>query len=289
MKKTSENKPLLGFETELIVLPLDCLLPRRLAKNYKQSHTYQTILKSIKESGVIEPLVVYPHDSEGNYILLDGHWRYHALQELKQKSVACLVSISDESFTYNHYVNRLSVIQAQRMILKAIKRGVPKRILAKALNIDIKSLILKQSLLKGINPDVVEMLKDKNISETSLRELKQVDDSRQIEIAELMVGMNNYTVSYLRALISATPKDQMVRKTKKHSDEVTVKMEIEMRHLEKEFQQIEENYGSNVYNLTLSISYIKRLLSNGKIVTYLSKKHHDMFLEFEELIQQESL
>lgn len=290
MKNPSHKKLTLGFDLEILNIPLSSILPRYLVTTTrKQPHKYKTILKSIQESGVVEPLVVYPNDTDGNYILLDGHWRYFALQELKLKNVDCLISLSDESFTYNHHVNRISVIQAQQMILKAIERGVSKQTLAKALNVNIKSITSKRNLLIGICSDVVELLKDKGISETSLREIKKVNSTRQMEIAELMVGLNTFSVAYVQALISSTPENQLLKNTKRIRDEASVKIELEMRHLEKEFQQAEEKYGSNICDLTLAISYLKRLLQNAKILTYLNLKHHEVFLEFEDLVNQDSI
>ena len=49
------------------------------------------------------------------------------------------------------------------MIVKAIERGVSEEKLAKALNLDIKRIKTKRTLLDGVCPEVAEMLKDKSV------------------------------------------------------------------------------------------------------------------------------
>ena len=66
-----------GFEMRVVRLSLDVILPVRQIKNpAKNISRYQTILSSIREVGVVEPLVVHPQkDKPGAYLLLDGHLR----------------------------------------------------------------------------------------------------------------------------------------------------------------------------------------------------------------------
>jgi hypothetical protein len=53
------------------------------------------------------------------------------------------------------------------------------------------------NLLKGIHPDAAELLKDKNICPKALRLFRRVNGNRQIEMAEMMVMMNNYVAGYV--------------------------------------------------------------------------------------------
>ena len=100
----------LGFEMRKLRLPLDAILPVRQVKDPQNGGTrYKTILASLKEVGLVEPLVVHPQkDAPGKYLLLDGHFRYHALKEMGQTEADCIVSTDDEGFTYNARVNRLN-------------------------------------------------------------------------------------------------------------------------------------------------------------------------------------
>jgi hypothetical protein len=67
------------------------------------------------------------------------------------------------------------------------------------------------NLLKGIHPDAAELLKDKNICPKALRLFKRVNGNRQIEMAEMMVTMNNFVAGYAEALVLGTPQHQLVR------------------------------------------------------------------------------
>jgi ParB-like chromosome segregation protein Spo0J len=96
-------------------------------------------------------------------MLVDGHLRHAALSDLGNSEAPCLIADDDEAFTYNKRVNRLATIQEHYMIVKAIERGVSEEKLAKALNVDIKRIKTKRTLLDGVCPEVAEMLKDKSV------------------------------------------------------------------------------------------------------------------------------
>ena len=55
-------------------------------------------MASIKEIGVIEPLVVYPQSGKGgNYSLLDGQVRFEVLKARGDREVLCLIATEDEA------------------------------------------------------------------------------------------------------------------------------------------------------------------------------------------------
>jgi hypothetical protein len=96
---------------------------------------------SIKEVGVIEPFMVFPQrGAKGSYLLMDGHMRLKALQELGRTEAFCLVANDDDPFTYNDKVNRLSLIQEHAMIVRAIEHGVTPDQISKALSIDVSKV-----------------------------------------------------------------------------------------------------------------------------------------------------
>lgn len=86
--------------------------------------------------GLIEPLSIqHPDAKKSEYLLLDGHLRVLALKELGLHEAPCLFAKDDETYTYNHRVNRLSTIQEHYMIRRAIDRGVSKERLARTFNV----------------------------------------------------------------------------------------------------------------------------------------------------------
>jgi hypothetical protein len=150
-----------AFSSDTLVISIDAILPvRAIGKTVKSSHKYRQIATSIAEIGLVEPPVVCP-DKQGSYLLLDGHIRLEVLKDLGHSDVECLLSTDDEAFTYNKRISRLSAIQEHRMIAKAIERNVPKEKIAKALDINVRSLVRKANLIDGICEEVVGLLKDK--------------------------------------------------------------------------------------------------------------------------------
>lgn len=69
------STPNIAFEKNAISLPLEKILPVRVVKDpSKNIARYHTILSSIREVGLVEPLIVHPQKgNEGLYLLLDGH------------------------------------------------------------------------------------------------------------------------------------------------------------------------------------------------------------------------
>jgi ParB-like chromosome segregation protein Spo0J len=78
------NEAKIGFELRTIQVPVGDILPvRQLKDPDKTVRRYKAIAVSVKEVGLIEPLMVYPQkDAPGKYLLLDGHLRLFALKEL---------------------------------------------------------------------------------------------------------------------------------------------------------------------------------------------------------------
>ncbi len=285
----------IGFELKTIQVALNKIMPVRQIKNPQKSvDRYKMILASIKEVGLVEPLIVYPQKgSPGTFVLLDGHLRLLALIELGQTSAACIIASDDECFTYNARVSRLPPIQEHKMVVRAVRNGVKPERIAAALDMPLRVVIARIRLLDGIHEEAAELLKDKNICPKAVRLLKRVTGVRQIEIAELMVSVNNYFAGYAEALVLGTPKEQMVKVSdpkKKEGLSATeiARMEEEMGSLEHDLKAVEESYGENMLNLTLARGYIKKLLENVKVVRFLNGYHADILAEFEAIAAAES-
>jgi hypothetical protein len=284
-----------GFEMRTVPLPLDKLLPLRQIKDPNKIARYKAILVSVREVGLIEPLMVFPHkEAPGMHLILDGHLRWHALKELGQTEANCIVARDDECFTYNARVSRITPIQEHRMIVKAVNQGVPPERIAAALSLPVHIVKAFMNLLSGIHAEVADLLKDKNITPRTLKLLRRVTAVRQVEIAELMVGADNYTNGYVEALILGTPKDQLtkpvaVKKRKGFTPENIARLEQEMEMLARDFKAVESSYGQNVLHLTLARAYIRKLLENAGVTRFLQTSHADIHAEFAKLAATEAL
>ena len=95
----------MACEPTILMIPLEKILPTRIVEApTKRTTKYRCIAASIRELGLIEPLVVHPQTrSPTAYMLLDGHIRLEILRDLGEKSAKCLISTDDEAFTYNRY------------------------------------------------------------------------------------------------------------------------------------------------------------------------------------------
>jgi len=182
----------IGFEMRKIRLSLAVILPVRQIKDpQKNIRRYKTIRASIKEVGMIEPLMYIRKRTEVDISASGRHLRYFALKELGETDADCIIANDDESFTYNAHISRLAPIQEHKMIVKAVRNGVRPERIAAALNISEKNVRASMKLLDGIHEEAADLLKDKSICPKAICLLKQVTCLRQIEIAEIMVGANN--------------------------------------------------------------------------------------------------
>ena len=289
----------MAFEPEGRVIALDHLLPlRTVHKTTKKSKKYQRIEASIRQVGVIEPIVVFPQNGatgrNGRYLIVDGHLRYNVLKDNGEEEVFCLIATDDETFTYNHKVNQIAPIQEHFMIIKALESGVPEQRIADTLNVDISSIRKKRDMLDGLCPEVVELLKDRTIVAGALREYRRVLPMRQIEMAELMRAAHNFSTSYAKCLVAATPQERLVDSEQPkeidglRADDIA-RIEREMQTIEKDFKLIEDSHGKNVLNLVLVVSFIRRLIENVAVVKFLSRQYPDIFTEFEKLAEATNL
>ncbi len=286
----------LGFDLEPLSLSVDKILPsRKTPAGVLTSRKYMQIRSSIQEVGLIEPLSVRPADLQtGQHILLDGHIRLMALQELNFGEVPCLVATDDESYTYNSRINRLSTIQEHYMIRRAIQRGVTPERLAKALSVDPRTIERKAALLDGICPEAAEMLKDQQFATDISRVLRKMKPTRQVECVELMVSANTITIAYAEAMLVATPATRLVEGKKPAklsglSQEQISKMEREMSNLQGQYKMVEQTYGQDILNLVLAKGYLTKLLENAAVARHLRQRQPEVLAEFEAIVQTVSL
>ena len=286
----------LGFLPKPLMIAADSLLPStKLDPRITSSHKYRQVRDSILEIGLIEPLAVSAVDRKtGHHLVLDGHFRLHAMKELGIVEVPCLVATDDETFTYNNRLNRVSTIQEHLMIRRAIDRGVPAAKLAKGLCIDVSLLQKKSSLLDGICDEVIEILKDRDFSTEVAPALRRMKPTRQVECAELMIAANSVTASYARALLAATSSEMLVEGKKPLrqaalSQEQLARMENEMSNLLTQYKIAEQSHGEDMLNLMLARGYIVKLMDNARVMRHMQGSHPEILEEFSKIIEMTSI
>lgn len=285
----------ISFEQQVLQLPLGSILPlRAMTPRITGSKRFERIVASIGEVGVIEPLVVTKRDKSGQHMLLDGHLRLHVLREREADTAPCIVSDDDEAFTYNKRVNRLATVQEHYMIARAMDRGVPASMIASALGFDEKVVLRRRNLLDGVAPEAVEILKDKTVNQQVFDILRKLKPHAQYSAAEMMASMNNFTASYARAILAATPQSDLARPEKPKkiagiTTEQMARMERELESLNKNFRAMEATFGDDVLQLVLSSRYLERLMANANIRGYLDSYHPDIATEFSTIVAASTL
>lgn len=284
----------LSFERQSIVVAISQLVPlKALRPGMKESRKYAQILGSVRAIGLVEAPAVAPDPKHpGRYFLLDGHLRVEALKDLGIQEVECLVSTDDETYTYNKRINRLAAVQEHRMITRAIERGVPEECIAEALGLDAVSIRRRAQMLKGICPDVVDLLKDSPCPMSVFDMLRRMAPIRQVEAAELMIGQNNYTAVFAKVLLATTPEKLLVVLRRKKVDSVTAeqiaRMERELLSLQTQVKSVEDSYGLDNLQLTVTCGYVRKLLANGRIVRWLTQHRPEYLSEFQSIAGIES-
>ncbi|WP_439469525.1 plasmid partitioning protein RepB C-terminal domain-containing protein [Blastomonas fulva] len=295
----ADNRVRLAFERKPVTLQVDqIILLKTLRPGVRESRKYAQIVSSIKAIGLVEAPVVVPDPQQaGQYFLLDGHLRIEVLRQLGIETVECLVANDDETYTYNKRVNRLPPVQEHRMIVRAIERGVTEAVIADALGLEVQSIRARFRLLDGICHEAADMLKETNCSMNVFGLLRRMSTMRQIEAADLMIGQNNYSLVFARAILAATPEDQlaMSARRKRKSDvpgptsQQISRMERELATLQTQVKSVEDSYGIDNLHLTFARGYIAKLLGNARVVRWLSNHRQEYLSEFQRIAEMETI
>lgn len=283
-----------AFERRVIAVPLERILPsRRVEQLIPGSKKYASILSSIKELGVVEPLVVHPkpiiEGGVSSFMLLDGHFRLEALKALGAIEALCLISTDDEGFTYNRQINRLTPIQEHKMIISALKKGIDASRIAAVLGINPAKVHERENLLKGIAPEVAEMLKVRMVAQDVFHSLRQMKPIRQIETVEMMISANCFTRNYARMVLAASRPEMLVEQKKKTTGEVSAvdiaRMEREMENLQHDYRQVEDTLGETMLVLVVAKGYLVRMLRNDAIAAYLTRYYAELLEELMSIME----
>lgn len=282
--------PKASFDAHLRTVDLSKIVPlRAITTNLRTSRKYRAIASSMQDLGMVEPLVIHPLPNDPTtYLLLDGHLRLDILRAQGATSARCLVAKDDEAYTYNKRINPISTIQEHHMIMKAINDGVSEERIASVLHIDLKTLRQKRDLLVGICPEAADILKDKAISAGCFNVLRKMTALRQIEAAELMSTISNYSMTLAKTILAASSTEQLAKPgTRKApralSPEQLAQLEQEMTSSQAGLAALKDTYGADRLELQVACRYLATLLGNAPIHKYLLNHHMDLVRELEQI------
>lgn len=277
-----------GFQPDVLSIGTSVIVPiKTITPADRKSEVYRRIAASIEHVGLIEPLVVFPTQKD-TFLLLDGHTRFDILCATGVESVKCLQSIDNESYTYNKRVNYIPPIAQHHMILRALAHVSEERI-AKALNVSVSRIRERRDLLRGICPEVAELLRNERVSDGALAALRKMKAVRQIDVARLMLNARKFTGRFTRALLDGTREELLVTGRKrlpdvKPTDQSMIEQETD--EMLKRADSIRANYGNDVLDLTTASRYVERLLTNARVQRYLAKYHQDTLSTLRALLME---
>ena len=178
----------------------------------------------------------------------------------------------DEAYTYNRHINPLSTIQEHRMLVKALNDGVSEERIARVLHLDLKTLRQKRELLVGICAEAADLLKDKPISLGCFALFRKMTPLRQIEAAELMVTISNYSAVLAKTILAASAPDQLVKPGGRKAPKAMTPEQI--AHLEQEehdqlssglLAALKDTYGAERLELQVACRYLNTILVNPRL------------------------
>ncbi|HDH0709074.1 TPA: ParB N-terminal domain-containing protein [Klebsiella aerogenes] len=283
------------FGNKCVDVPVEALMSsKQLPVNVKLSQKYKQIVLSVKEFGLVEPAVICFQDSGKVIKILDGHLRVEALKELNIPTVPCIISPDEEAYTYNKHVNRLSVIQEQKMLRIAVEAGVPVEMLSAALGITPSILSARFRLLDGICEEVVVLLADKHVPRALFEVLKKMKPVRQLEVINIMTTLNNFTRRLALSLLQGTPSEQLVNnkssKIEERDHRASIeRLEREMAAVQIDTEKLSDDYGGNNLKLVIIKSHITKILDNAKVLHWLMDNNPEYLSQLKKLSEIRSL
>ncbi|EMT6382776.1 plasmid partitioning protein RepB C-terminal domain-containing protein [Providencia rettgeri] len=266
------------FKNSFSSYPLDSLINSvSLPCNVKSSTKYKQIRSSIAEIGLIEPIVIFIND-DNEHKILDGHLRAEALRDLDIQSAHCLISPVEETYSYNKRVNRLTILQEQKMLQKAIESGVSVDKLCSVLGLSTKTINLKLHISDGISKEALALLAEKNIAISVFNILRKIKPYKQTEFVSTMIAVNNFTRKFALSMLHALAPEHLVKKNNEVQENTDIvkklfRLEKEMASLQIETQNIQNEYAENNLTLIIVKSYIVKLLSTNDIIHWLYDNH----------------
>lgn len=152
------------------------------------------------------------------------------------------------------------------------------------------------NLLHGIYPKAVKLLQDHQFTPDVTRHLHKMKAARQIEAVELMIAANTITAAHADALLKATPLEQGTdykppQPEQPEGDplEQIFKLEREMSQVQGKYKHAQENYGSELLNLVVAKGYLKKLMENEAVRSYVARHASEILEQFELVLNTVSM
>jgi len=106
----------------------------------------------------------------------------------------------------------------------------------------------------------------------------------------LMNDQNKFNCNYAKALLDATPANQLVNKGKPKKETPAIlarqaRLEEESLALTREIGSLKEQYGTAMIDMTSMQAYLKRLIGNEAVAKYLRDFNESFYDKFKEIAE----
>ncbi len=254
--------------------------------NLNSNCGYHKIVASIKAIGLIEPLCVY---KEGDrYVILDGFLRFKACEELGIETIPCILFDNKEAYTFNRMVNRLSPFQEHRMLRESLKT-VDQSTIAEVFGIQSIKYRLGTAIFKQLHHRLIKAVDTNVLSKKCAMALTYVLPERQLQILKEMERTKDYSISFTRALVIKTPPT--LRNRTSRTRKLWLEDSGRKQELVSKLESVQERYDfySNLYrqysmDLLKVCVYVRKLVTNERLRSYLELKYPDILEHFENIV-----
>lgn len=200
-----------GVEEESIKkIPLGKIIPGRYQPRIKITRAnLQELIDSIKEKGIIEPIIVRPAGEK--FEIISGHRRFYAAKELSFKEIPCIVKeVDDEealeiSLIENiqrEDLNPVEVARAYKILNE--KFGLTHEEIARRVG-KTRSSVTNTLRILSLPPEIISAIEEGKITEGHARTLLAVkDENEQLKLFKKMIDQK----------ISVRKAERIVRKEK---------------------------------------------------------------------------
>jgi RepB plasmid partitioning protein len=164
------------------------------------------------------------------------------------------------------------------MLIRALENGVSEERLADALNIQVKNIRRRRNLLKGICPEGVDLLRHRQVAFEVFSILGRMKPVPQVEAAEHTIAGSTFSTLFAKSLLAVTRPEFLVQPTRRPDVLASSRaaQEIlgnETAQLIRDLKAIEDSYGQDALSFTVCCGYFKRILSNPRVESHLSRNH----------------
>lgn len=215
----------------------------------------EELASSIKENGLIQPIIVRKKDKK--YEIIAGERRYRACKLAGLKEISCIIEdyndqeVSTLAIIENIQREDLSPIEEAKAYQSLIKEySYNQSELAKIVGKKQSTIANKLRLLK-LNDDVIAAVDRKQITERHARAMLSVDKDKQVDILNEVLK-KQLNVSQTEKLIQKKPKPKKPKPKKAISQNVkialntinqaTMMIEKTGIHLNQEVEDLDDEY-----------------------------------------------